>query len=146
MTKIDYRKQTTIVTGASSGLGAEFARQLAARGSNLVLVARRATTDSIDHEHDGESDPQKKGYPMTKKLPIWLISIFVALAVPLVGVIVVGVMVSGEEICLDRSPVVGDRRRIRPPNVVDSGTPINIPASFPGLCRDSAQGITRIRG
>jgi hypothetical protein len=44
---------------------------------------------------------------MTKKLRIWLISIFVALAVPLVGVIVVGVMVSGEEICLDRSPVVG---------------------------------------
>jgi uncharacterized protein len=38
---MDYSGKTAVVTGASSGLGVDYAKALAKRGANLVLVARR---------------------------------------------------------------------------------------------------------
>jgi short-subunit dehydrogenase len=56
MQKMDFRGRWVLVTGASSGLGREFARHLARdRGANLVVVARR--TDRLEElRREAEAD------------------------------------------------------------------------------------------
>lgn len=42
MQRLDVRGKTTVVTGAAAGMGAEVAKQLAARGARVALVDRNA--------------------------------------------------------------------------------------------------------
>jgi short-subunit dehydrogenase len=56
-----YTGRTALVTGASSGLGKQFAHQLAARGTRLVVTARSApklaaVAAEIRAQHHGQLD------------------------------------------------------------------------------------------
>jgi len=63
MNAIEYKKYGpwALVTGASSGIGKEFARQLAANGLNVVLVARRKQVlDNVARELESKYNIKTK--------------------------------------------------------------------------------------
>ena len=55
MTEQNMEKTFAIVTGASSGMGVEFARQLAARGYNLLIVSNEEAIHAVGKEIKAES-------------------------------------------------------------------------------------------
>ncbi|WP_310735801.1 SDR family NAD(P)-dependent oxidoreductase [Pseudoalteromonas sp. SR45-1] len=56
MKKLNLENTNILITGASSGIGKEFAKQLASKGANLILTARThsdliSLAQELEREH-----------------------------------------------------------------------------------------------
>ena len=55
MKKLNFKNKTVLITGASSGIGKEFAKQIVSKGANLILTARsHADLASLAHELESQ--------------------------------------------------------------------------------------------
>ncbi len=108
MTRIDREQfgPWAIVTGASSGIGTEFARQLAASGLNLVLVARRLSLlEDLGHQLANQFGIQYRAVDVDLPEPGFLETIEAATRGLDVGLLIsnAGTAAVGEFLTLERS-------------------------------------------
>lgn len=73
----EIRKDCALITGASSGIGRECARVLAARGFDLVLVARREIRlNELQHELEVKYDTKVKVLGLDLTIPSDIASVY----------------------------------------------------------------------
>jgi short-subunit dehydrogenase len=112
MTHVDTDKfgPWAIVTGASSGIGKEFARQLAASGLNLVLVARRLPLlEALGHQLEQEFRVQYRAVGVDLTEDTFLEQIEAATHDLDVGLLIsnAGAGIPGEFLTLERDVLLG---------------------------------------
>ncbi len=129
---MDYSKQTVLITGASSGIGAAFARALAARQANLVLVARRrdrldALAAELGETHGVDVTP------ITQDLGSASVGVELSDAVAAAGVQVTGI-INNAGFGTFGDFVEEDPERLGHEIAVDINAPVQISSAFlPGM-------------
>jgi uncharacterized protein len=114
-TRIDQQRfgPWALVTGASSGIGREFARQLAANRINLVLAARRRSTlDQVGHDLAGQYGIRHRSLQVDLAEPDFLPAIVDATGDLDVGLVVsnAGDMLLGEFLASDHDALLKELR------------------------------------
>jgi uncharacterized protein len=128
MPRIDFAAQTVLITGASSGIGEAFARELAARGADLVVVARRR--DRLERlAHELRSTHGVAVTPVVKDLSSPTAGVELRQAVSDAGIRVTGV-INNAGFGTFGPFIEDDRETLAREIAVDIGAPVQIAREF----------------